>query len=151
MTIRTAPEPGREGFALVATLMIILVLTVIAVGATWLASSEDKVTTAESVHTRALLSADAGGESAINFIRLADDPPPIIDFGDMTVRTQGATAIDAGQQYQYGCRFVRKRPKAGWGTEYLDYEYAVDAAGTTGAQGNSAVQVVASRLYREGY
>jgi hypothetical protein len=151
MTSRIAPQPGREGFALVATLLIILVLTVIAVGASWLASSEGKVTTAESVHTRALFSADSGGEAAINFIRLADDPPPIIDFADLTVRTQGATAIDAGQRYQYGCRFVRKRPKAGWGTDYLDYEYAVNAAGTTGAQGNSAVQVVAARLYREGY
>lgn len=151
MIPRTSPRPGREGFALVATLLIILVLTVIAVGATWLASSEHKATTAESVHVRALFSADAGGEAAINFIRLADDPPPITDFADMTVRTQGATSIDAGQRYQYGCRFLRKRPKAGWGTDYLDYEYAVDAAGTTGVQGNSAVQVVAGRLYREGY
>lgn len=151
MTSRLSPGPGREGFALVATLLIILVLTVIAVGASWLASSEHKVTTAESVHARALFSADAGCEAAINFIRLADSPPAIIDYADNTVRTQGATSIDAGQRYQYGCRFIRKRRKFGWDENYVDFEYAVDAAGATGAQGNSAVQVVAARLYRVGY
>ena len=142
---------GRDGFALVTTLLIILVLGVIALGAAWLASGERKVSHAESVHSRALFAADSGAEAAINFIRLTDDPPPITDFTDLTVRDQATTPVEAGQRYAYNCRFQRKRPRPGWGTEYVDYDYAVTANGAAGSDGQSAVQIVASRLFREGY
>ena len=53
-------SPGREGFALVSALLIVLLLSVLAVGVAWLASSEKKTSFAESVHLRSVLSADAG-------------------------------------------------------------------------------------------
>jgi hypothetical protein len=76
----------------------------------------------------------------------------IVDFSDNTVRDQGTTAIDGTQEYEYVCRFVNRRPRlGGWGTEYVDYNYAVTASGEAGVDGQSAVQIVATRLFREGY
>jgi len=153
MTVRkqeAGPLP-REGFALATTLLIILVLGIIALGAAWLATTEHKTVHAESVHLRALTAADAGSEAAINFIRLVDDPPTITNFADRTVRQQGTTAIEGTNTYDYGMRFARKRPRPGWGVEYLDYDYAVTARGQASVQGQSGVQLVASRLFREGY
>ncbi len=147
----TARGETRDGFALVTTLLIILVLGVIAIGAAWLASAEKKTSFADSVHMTALYSADAGGEAAINFIRLAAAPPPITNFASREVRDQGQTALQGTQTYAYNCRFVSKRPKPGWGIEYLDYDYRVNADGRASQEGRSAVRVLASRLFREGY
>ncbi len=142
---------GREGFAMATTLLIILVLTVIAVGAAWMATSEKRTSFAEGVHMEALFSADAGTEASINFLRLSDTPPAIIDPATLAVRNQGDTPILDDQSYSYNCRFVTKRPKPGWGIEYLDYEYLITSRGEASRQGQSGVQVIATRLFREGY
>jgi hypothetical protein len=144
-------QVDRQGFALATTLLIIMLLTVIAVGATWLASSEKKTSYAEGVHISSVFSADAGGEAAINFLRLSDEPPPIINTADLTVRDQGETAIQGSQSYDYQCQFMSKRPKPGWGIEFLDYEYRVTSRGQAHRKGQSAIQLVAARLFREGY
>lgn len=145
------PGAGRAGFAMASTLLIVLMLAVIAMGAAWLASSERKTSHAESVHMRALLAADGGTEAAINFLRLSNDPPPILDFGTLNVQAVVGQAIQNTQRYDYDCDFLRKRPKPGWGIDYLDYEYAVTARGVAGQRGQSGVQAVVARLYREGY
>jgi hypothetical protein len=142
---------GRTGFALPTTLLIILVLSVLALAAAWLASTERKTSFAEGVHVSALFSADAGTEGAINFLRLADRPPPIVNFSDMLVRNQGTTTIHDDQRYAYRCFFAAKRPRPGWGVEFLDYDYDIRAQGNAAREGRSAVTVVASRLFREGY
>jgi hypothetical protein len=141
----------REGFALTTTLLIVLVLTVLAVAAAWVASTERRTGWAESVHISSLFSADAGTESSINFLRLSETPPKIIDFGDMSVRNQGTTPIMGAQEFEYDCRFVSKRPKPGWGVEFLDYEYDIVSRGAATDVGRAAVQCVAGRLYQEGY
>jgi hypothetical protein len=142
---------NRDGFAMATTLLMVLVLSVIAVGAAWLASTERRTSHAESVHISSVYSADAGGEAAINFLRLSENPPQIQDFTDMTVRTEGETSIQGTQNYDYECQYLAKRPKPGWGAEYLDYDYTVLSNGRASRDGRSAVQLVASRLYREGY
>jgi hypothetical protein len=143
--------PDRQGFALVTTLLIILVLSVIAVGAAWLASTEKRTSFAEGVHIRATFAADAGGEAGINFLRLATDPPPIIDFADLLVRSEGTTAVHGTQSYAYDAHYIRKRPRPGWGVNFLDYDYRVDSLGAASTQGQSGVDLVASRLFKEGY
>jgi hypothetical protein len=132
-------------------MLIILVLTVIAVGATWLATTEKRTSFTEGVHIRSVFSADAGGEAAVNFLRLSETPPKILDFEHMTVREQGETEIQDTQAYEYTCHFLSKQPKPGWGLEYLDYDYRVVSLGQAGQQGQSSVQLVAGRLFREGY
>lgn len=142
---------SRDGFAMVTALLVVLVLSVLAVGAAWIASGEKKTTLAEATHMSSVFSADAGGEAAINFVRTSNAPPQIIDFSSMAVRSQATTTIVGTQDYSYDVNFTRKRPKPGWGAEYLDYDYAVASQGEAGRQGRSGVAIVVSRLFREGY
>ncbi|MFO7653067.1 MAG: pilus assembly PilX N-terminal domain-containing protein [Candidatus Krumholzibacteriia bacterium] len=142
---------ARDGFALVTTLLIILVLSVIAMGAAWLASTEKRVSFAEGVHVSATFAADAGGEAGINFLRLADVPPSILDFGNFLVRSHGTTNLQSSQDYRFNAHYVRKRPKPGWGVAFLDYDYRVVSRGTASTSGETAVELVASRLFKEGY
>ena len=142
---------NREGFALVTTLLMVLVLAALAVGVVWMAGSEKKISFAEQVHISSVFSADAGGEAGINFVRLAPTPPRIITFADSTVRIQGETDIAGSQSYGFGCKFVRKTPRPGWGVNYLNYNYRINSTGNAASNGQSGVQLVVNRLYREGY
>lgn len=146
-----ARRHDREGFAMVTALLVVLVLSVLAVGAVWLATSEKKTTMAEATHVRSVFSADAGGEAAINFIRVSDAPPQILDFATNAVRTQPATALEGTQQYNYDVNLLGRSTKPGWTADYLDFDYNVAALGTAGTHGNSGVDVVVSRLYKIGY
>ncbi len=146
-------ETNREGFAMVTTLLVVLILSVLAVGVAWIASAEKKTTFAEGVHVASVFAADAGGEAGINFIRISDSPPTINDFGTMNVRNQGETVLEAegSKAYSYNADYLTKRPKPGWGVDYLDYDYRIGSRGTASQNGVSGVTVVVSRLYREGY
>lgn len=141
----------REGFALVSVLLVVLVLSVLAVGVAWLAGSEKKTSFAESVHLRSVMSADAGSEAAINFIRMSETPPQIVDFADNSVQAVGTTTLQGSQSYNYECWFDTKQLKPGWGFSYLDYTYRIRSQGTASLQGESGVGVVVSNLYKEGY
>jgi hypothetical protein len=144
-------QPNRDGFAMVTTLLIVLVLGVLAVGVVWIAGSEKKTSFADGVHAAAVFAADAGGEAGINFLRVADVPPTIIDFSTMRVRSQGETALAGSQSYSYDATYLRKRPKPGWGLDYLDYDYRLDSMGSAGRTGQTGVDVVVSRMFKEGY
>lgn len=142
---------GREGFALVTAVLVVLVLSVLAVGVSWIAATEKKTTFSEGVHVRSLFSADAGGEAGINFVRVSDSPPKIIDFGNNTVRDQGQTALDGSQTYGYDARFLGRVAKPGWGIDYKDYDYRIGSEGRASRDGRASVDVVVSRLFKEGY
>jgi len=145
------PLPDRDGFALVTSLLIILVLSLIAVAAVILSSTEKQTSFAESVHNSALFSADAGGEAAIHFLRMSDSPPKIVDFADGTVQSEANEPVVGSQEFDYECQYDRKRPKPGWGVNFLDYDYRVASTGRASTQGRSDVDLIASRLFREGY
>jgi hypothetical protein len=142
---------NREGFAMVTTLLVVLILSVLAVGVAWIAGSEKKTTFAEGVHVRSVFAADAGGEAAINFIRMSETPPAILDFNTNIVRNQGSTTLEGSQTFDYNTHFLSKRPKPGWGMEYLDYDYRIASHGTASRLGQSGVALVVSRLFKEGY
>jgi len=144
-------RPDREGFALVTSLLIILVLSLVAVAAVILSSTEKQTTFAESVHNSAVFAADAGSESAIHFLRMSDTPPKIVDFADGMVQNETAAPVVGSQEFDYECLYQRKRPKPGWGVNFLDYEYRVESTGRASTQGRSDVDLIASRLFREGY
>lgn len=144
-------ELNREGFAMVTTLLVVLILSVLAVGAVWLAASEKKTSFAEGVHIASVFAADAGGEAGINFIRVSDSPPAIIDFGTMNVRSQGSTDLHGSSAYSYDAIYLRKSPKPGWGIDYLDFDYRLGSRGTASQSGESGVDVVVSRLFKVGY
>jgi len=143
--------PDRGGFALVTALLVVLVLSVLAVGVAWLAGTEKKTSFAESVHMRSTFSADAGGEAAINFLRTSETPPIFLD-ANRTVRNQGTTNLQGTQTYDYTARFLAAQPKPGWDpTKYRDFEYNVQSHGTAASKGDMDVEMVVSRLYQIGY
>ncbi len=143
--------PQRDGFALVTSLLVIVVLSLLAVAAVMLSSTEKRTTFAESVHSSAVFAADAGGEAAINFVRLCDRPPNYIDATDKTVQAASDQPIEGSAEYDYDCRYVNRSLRAGWDFNYHDYNYRVASSGRASIQGNSGVQLMASRLFREGY
>ena len=143
--------PDREGFAMVTTLLIVLVLSVLAVAVAWLASSEKKTSFAEGVHVRSVFSADAGGEAGINFLRLADSPPHITDYSDNSVLNIAETPVLDSQTYEFDCFYSGKSHRPGWGVEFMDYDYRVDSTGRASTKGESNVELIASRLFKEGY
>ena len=144
-------QTGREGFALVTSLLIVLVLSLLAVGIAWLASSEKKTSFAEAVHISSVMSADAGGEAGINFLRMSTAPPPIVDFTDNSVGEVGTTPIQGSQSYEYEAFYIGKSLKPGWGTDFMDYDYRIQSFGTASQSGESDVHLVAARLFKEGY
>lgn len=143
--------PDREGFALVTALLVVLVLSVLAVGVAWLAGTEKKTSFAESVHMESIFSADAGGEAAINFLRTSETPPLPLD-ANQTVRVQGTTNLQDAQTYDYRAQFLKAVFKPGWDpTKYRDFEYRVESHGTAAAKGETDVEMVVTRLYQIGY
>lgn len=144
-------QPDREGFALVTTLLIVLVLSVLAVAVAWMATSEKKISFAEGVHASSVYAADAGGEAGINFLRLADSPPQITDFTDNSVLNIGQTAVLNSQSFEFDCFYAGKSPRPGWGVEFMDYDYQVASTGRASTHGESQVSLIASRLFKEGY
>jgi hypothetical protein len=142
---------SRDGFALVTSLLVVVVLSLLAVAAVMLSNTEKRTSLAERVHNDAVFSADAGGEVAINFIRLSDSPPQIIDFADRTVRTVTDQELNGAQEFDYACQFARRQHRSGWDADYVDYDYRVATSGEAAAGGRSDVELVASRLFREGY
>ncbi|MBU8869722.1 MAG: hypothetical protein KOO60_02495 [Gemmatimonadales bacterium] len=146
-----SPAPDREGFALVTTMLIVLVLSVLAVAVAWMATSEKKISFAEGVHVRSVYSADAGGEVGINFLRLSSSPPHIVSYADSLVLDINETAILNTQTFEFNCFYAGKSPRPGWGVEFMDYDYRIDATGRASTNGTSQVEMVASRLFKEGY
>jgi hypothetical protein len=143
--------PNREGFAMVTTLLVVLILSVLAVGVAWIAGSEKKTTFAESVHVRSVYSADAGGEAAINFLRLSETPPGYQDAATNLVRSQGRTGLQGTQTYDYRAFFEGNDIAEGWGMDYMDFIYRIDSHGTASRLGQSGVELLVARLYKVGY
>jgi type II secretory pathway pseudopilin PulG len=143
--------PDREGFAMVTTMLVVLVLSVLAVGVAWLASTEKKTSYAESVHVQSVFAADAGGEAAVNFLRTSESPPIPLD-ANQTVRNQGTTNLTGSQNFDYSAQFLQAQMKPGWDpTKYRDFEYRVQSHGTAASKGDSDVEMVVGRLYQIGY
>jgi Tfp pilus assembly protein PilX len=155
MRLASIGSAGREGFATAVTLLIILVLAIIGLGAAWLATTEKKTSFAESVHLSALYSADSGGESAINYLRLVQ-APPAYSGTNRTVRALNQTVLEGSQSYDFTCNLCNNNPlpamspAVGWGSEYRYFNYRVTADGWASREGRSAVRLLASRLFRVG-
>ncbi len=148
--MKTPPEVNRRGFALVTTLLIVLVLSILALGAAWLSTTEKTTSFAEGVHIRSILSADAGSEAGINFLRVADNPPALYSADGLVAQTQEIT-ISGSQSFSFQCVFVGQSARPGWGVEFPDYDYEIRSTGHASAKGRSLVKVIASRMFHTGY
>lgn len=152
MTRPATARTDREGFALATTVLVVLVLTVLAVAVVFIASAEKRTSFAEGVHVSAVFSADAGGESAINFIRRAEAPPLVTDFADSTVAMVSGLTVQGSQSFDYDTDWAGWQPKPGWNAEfYRDFNYDITSTGAAAQKGRSEVTLRITRLYKMGY
>lgn len=141
-----------KGTALVATLFFITALAVTATIIVWVTGSERRVSHNDYTHSRSFYASDAGSETAINWIRIQQSPPPIVDAQDKLVANQDTyTYINKDHKFKFDVRFDRVRFRPGWSREYLDFDYTVDSRGASVQESSSRIEVRTSRLFRQGY
>jgi Tfp pilus assembly protein PilX len=140
-----------RGFAMVIALTFLTGLAVVAVIIVAVATMEKRTAFNEYTYTRSFYSADAGSEAAVNWLRFLSSPPGFLDPSKTVYVPAGYTTITPEAKYKYNVTYLRKRHRAGWSKEYLDYEYRVDSDGTSVQDSESQVEVQALRLFKEGY
>lgn len=141
----------ESGSALLLAIGVLVILAGIAAVIVSIAVSEKKSQFAEFTHDRAFYSADAAGEGGINWLKGQLAPPPLLDVSNNVYLSGGYSALSTGHSFKYDIRYLTKRFRPGWSLEYRDYEYLVSAAGASVQQADAAVEVDATRLYKEGY
>jgi hypothetical protein len=145
------PNAEERGSALVLILGSLLVFSALAIIAVSIVTSDKRSAATEYTHNKAFYSADAATEAGLNWLLMQPTPPPLLD-ADSNVRLAGApTGLGAGHEYSFGVQYVTKRFRAGWTLDYRDYEFNVEADGASARQAAASVDLVATRLYREGY
>jgi Tfp pilus assembly protein PilX len=141
-----------QGTALVVTLFFITALAITATVIVWVTGSERRVSHNEYTHARSFYASDAGAETAINWIRTQQIPPPIINNEEQFVANEvDYTDITADHKYKFDVRFDRVRFRPGWSREYLDFDYTVDSKGASVNNASARIEVRTSRLFRQGY
>jgi Tfp pilus assembly protein PilX len=141
----------QRGSAMVMALGAIAVLAVVAIAVVAIVVAEKRTGFSEYAGTRAFYSADAASEAGVNWIRHQYSPPATVDSLSHVQVQNSYTTLASSNRYKYDVTYVGKRYRPGWSVEFKDYEYRVDASGASAQQSQSAIEVKATRLYREGY
>ena len=142
---------NERGSAMMMALGALTVLAVIAMVALAITITEKRTAFSDFSGARSFYSADAASEAGVHWIRHEYTPPMVLDSLNHVRVTNAYTNLSPGNGYRFDVTYVRKRYRAGWSTEYKDYEYTVGAVGTSAQQSESDIEVKATRLYREGY
>lgn len=141
----------ESGSALLLAIGVLVILAGIAAVIVSIAVSEKKSQFAEFTHDRAFYSADAAGEGGINWLKNQTTVPPYLDGLNNVYLSAGYTPLSTGHSYKYDVRWMSKQQASGWGKGYFNNEYLISAAGASVQQADAAVEVDATRLYKEGY
>jgi Tfp pilus assembly protein PilX len=141
----------ERGSALLLSIGVLVILAAIAVVIVSIAVSEKKSQFATLTQSRAFYSADAAGEAGINWIRIQNSPPSHLDAQKHVYIAGSYTPLSADHSYKCDVTFVTKSPAYGWDADYKNFEYLIDGSGTSVQQSDAAIQVNATRLFREGY
>jgi hypothetical protein len=144
-----------RGSALVTALFFITGLTAIATIIVFVTGAERKVAHNEYTHMRAFNSSDAGTEEAINWLRIQGFPPDEDPNNDNKVldQTTHAPLYDPNASYQEDNRYLYDITYAGkswnpaYGTEWVDYNYTIDAEGASAQESSTNIEVQAGRLF----
>ena len=136
---------------MVLAIGVLAVLAVLAAVIMTIVVAEKRTAFSEYANSRAFYSADAASEAGVNWIQHQASPPPLVDSLSRVSVAPGFTSLSSDHRYKYDVQFVRRRFRPGWSVEYKDFEYRVDATGASAQQSEAAIQVTATRLYREGY
>ncbi len=144
-----------RGGALVTALFFITGLTAIASIIVFVTGAERKVAHNEYTHTRSFNASDAGSEEAINWLRTQVFPPDEDPGNDNKVMDQTIYAdltdpnatYQEENQYQYDITFDGLQWNPAYGTDWVDYNYTIDAEGASAQQSSTNIEVQASRLF----
>ncbi|HKW15503.1 MAG TPA: hypothetical protein VJS69_13540 [Candidatus Krumholzibacteria bacterium] len=148
---------NERGSAMVTALIFLVGLAVAGAVVAMVATSHRRVTQNDYTHSRSYYSADAGSESAINWIRLAAVPPTITNLATGAVRNQNSyTHLDVNgdsenNMFKYDATYDRVHFRPGWSKEYRDFDYTVNANGASAQTSSAQVEVQVSRLYKVEY
>jgi Tfp pilus assembly protein PilX len=142
---------NERGAAMVLVLGVLAALAVLALVVMRIVMSEKRTQFTDYTNNRSFYSADAAGEAGVAWIRRQPSPPSLVDTLSHVSVSNAYTALSNDHLYKYDVRFVRKKFRPGWSVEYKDYEYLVEASGVSAQQAESAVELGATRLFREGY
>lgn len=148
MTTRTNDERGA---AMVLVLGVLAALAILALVVMNITVSEKKTEANDYANNRSFYSADAASEAGVAWIRRQSHPPSLVDTLNHVSLSTAYTALADEDRYKYDVKYVRKRFRPGWSVEYKDYEYLVEARGASAQQTEAAVELGATRLFREGY
>jgi Tfp pilus assembly protein PilX len=140
-----------KGYAMVIALSFITVLALLAVIIVSVATSEKRTAFNEGTTARAFYSADAGGEASINWLRIQNSPPGLLDGAKHVYVAGGYQTLTSYDRYNNDVTYIRKRMRPGWDITFKDFEYTIDSNGSSVAQSQAEVEVQALRLFKEGY
>lgn len=150
-----AAGQGSAGFGMVSALLALSLLAVFALVAAAVAVNERRSALNEELHTGAFMSADSGGEAAINWLRARDQPPAISNMATLQVGALGETTLRHSQRYEYQINMTNMpgnpRGRIGYSPSYQDFFYDINSRGEDGLEGQSNVGMQVMKLTRLGY
>jgi Tfp pilus assembly protein PilX len=136
---------------MVLVLGVLAALAVLAMVVMAIVTTEKRTQLADYSNNRSFYSADAAGEAGVAWIRRQPNPPSLVDSLSHVSVSNAYTALSNDHLYKYDVRYVRKQFRPGWGVEYKDYEFMVEAKGVSAQQSESAVELGVRRPFKEGY
>lgn len=144
---------NNEGFAMVIALGFITVLALLAGIIVAVSTAEKKTAFNEYTFTRSFYSADAGGEAAINWLRVQNRPPDQVDDpNDLVFVPGGMTQMTADHAYKHEVTYKGVQAREGWDYNlYKDYRYWIESDGESVADSEAEVELRVLRLFKEGY
>ncbi len=147
----TPDQRDERGSAMVLALGVLTVVAILAIIIIAVVVSEKRTSASAYAQDRAFYSADAATEAAVNWIRNQRSPAAIVDSVNTVGTSAGTVALATDHSYTFDVTYVRRQFRPGWSAEYKDYVYRIETEGTSAQQSQAALEVNATRLYREGY
>lgn len=147
----TKPVTNERGAAMVLVLGVLAALAVLALVVMAAVVTEKRTHFTEYTNNRSFYSADAAGEAGLSWIRRQASPPSLVDTLSHVSVSTAYTNLGDDHRYKYDVKYVRTKFRPGWSVEFKDFEYLVEANGTSVQQAESAVELGATRLFKEGY
>jgi Tfp pilus assembly protein PilX len=147
----TTARNDERGSAMVLAIGVLAVVAIMAIIIVAVVVSEKRTSASAYSQDRAFYSADAATEAGVNWIRNQRSPAATVDSINTVGTSAGTVALATDHSYTFNVRYVRRQYRPGWSAEYKDYVYSIEAQGTSAQQSQAALEVNATRLYREGY
>jgi Tfp pilus assembly protein PilX len=142
---------SERGSAMVLALGVLTVLALLAVIVLAVVSTNKRTESSDYANNRSFYSADAATEAGVHWLHGQGSPPATVDTLNHVSVATTYTTLASDHQYRFNVRYATKKFRPGWSVEYKDYQYVVEATGASAQQSQSAVNVNAARLFREGY